>query len=738
MRARFLLLILLILFSSNTFAEEKNATESEKKEKSETKFEDIVITATRTEKDLASAPGSVNVVTKKDLEKRNIQTVDEALNTTAGVVDKRAWLGDRMSRVTVGGLPGQTRTLILLDGIALNSPYAGTVDLSGVAIEDMQKIEVVKGPFSSLYGGSAMGGVVNIITKMPDKREFTIKSGYGSAWSRGEAPNDLVTFYASGGDKIHDKLRLFLSYDYKHTNGYPSDLNIQSSKPAASITGWSSTKSVSGEARYLIGDKGSSEWQNDNIDFKLKYDFSETSNINLRFLRTTTDWSSDEPSTYLRDTSGNQVWSYGTVKEGSFLNTWGGSERNIYNMVFETELLQQAKVKLALGYIDQVKSWYVTPDSTSATLTGGPGKLTDTPTEAYSADLQTTIPLFNIHTLTVGGTFKSESVDSQETNLSSWQNEKSTTNLAYEAKGRDRTLAIFFQDEIRLLENLTAYIGGREDWWETYDGYVYQAGTAGYPKNYESHSASSFSPKGALVYKPFEQTTMRISAGKAFNSPTLYNLYKTWTTPKGVTYNSNPNLEPETSTSWNAGVDQGLWKGATVSAMYFENYIEDMIYQKTVSSTQKDMVNAGKGRSRGVELAAQQKFDIGLRLFANFTYTDSKITENDTNPASVGKQMTDLPRIMFNCGCDFEKGPVSASLLGRYMGKRYKNDDNSDSTSDVDGSYDSFFTADAKVSYKPVSWAEASFSVSNLLDREYYSNSPAPGRSWFLSLTLKY
>jgi iron complex outermembrane receptor protein len=702
------------------------------------KMDEIVVTATRTEKELADVPGSVNVVTQKDIEQRNINSADEALNTTAGVVDKRSGVRDAMSAVTVGGLPGAARTLILLDGLTMNSPYAGGIDLSGVAVGDVQRIEVVKGPFSSLYGGSAMGGVVNIITRMPDKREFTLKSGYGTAWSRGEAPNDLVSFYASGGDKIGEKLRLFLSYDYKNTNGYPADLNIQSSRPTAGITGWSATTDNTGAARYLIGNKGNDQWRNDNIDFKSRYDFSPTSKVNFRFLRATNEWSNDNPNTYLRNAAGNQVWSYGTVKEASFLKGAGGGERNMYSLGYETELPAQAKVKLALGYVDQAKSWSVTPDSASATRAGGPGKVSDSPTAAYSADLQATVPLFNIHILTIGGAFKAGSVNSQENNLAVWQNEKSTTGLTYQSKGRDRTSALFLEDEILLLEKLTAYIGARQDWWETYDGYVYQANTAGYPKNYDNRRDGSFSPKGALVYKPFEQTTLRASAGQAFRSPTLYDLYRTWTTASGVTYNSNPDLKPETATSWNAGVDQGLWKGARVTATWFENYISDMIYTKTVTSTIRDKVNAGKGKSRGVELEAEQRFDKWLRLFANFTYTDSSITENSASPASVGKDMIDIPRVMFNAGGALEIGPCGASLTGRYMGKRFANDDNSDKVSNVYGSYDAFFTADAKVSYKVTTWATASFSVANILDAEYYSYSVAPGRSWFLDLTLKF
>lgn len=735
---RFLFLVLLILFSSNTFAEEKSEADPEKKEKDLTKLEEIVVTATRTEKDLNSAPGSVNVVTKKDIEKRDIQTVDQALNTTSGVVVNRAAIRDTMSSLTVGGIPGQSRTLVMIDGIPINSPYSGGIDLTGIAVYDVDKIEVVKGPFSSLYGGSAMGGVVNIFTRMPEKREAIIKSGYGTAWHRGEAEKDLVTFYAGGGDKLFDKLRLFVSYDYKHTNGYPSTLNLQSSRPTAGITGWTQTTSNTGKTQYLIGNKGDEGWRNDNIAFKVGYDFTPTTKIMVQYRRSTFDYSNESPETYLRNAAGKEVWSYGSVKEGSFLSGAGGSIRNVYNADLETVLFERAKIKFSLGYFDQNTRWYVTPTSSSATQEGGPGKLSDSPTASYNADLQATIPVFNRNVLTVGGTFKGGWSDSQENSLTSWLDEGSKTALTYQAKGKDRTFAVFAQDEIQIFDNLTAYIGARQDWWETYDGYVYQSGTSGYTKSYDSRSDSSFSPKGALVYKPFKQTTLRTSAGQAFRSPTLYNLYRTWTTSSGVTYNSNPDLKPETSTSWNAGVEQGLWKGAGVSVMYFENYIKDMIYTKTVSATQKDTVNAGKGQSKGVELAIQQKLDIGLGFFANFTYTDSRITENEANPASVDKQMTDIPRIMFNAGCDFEKGPVSASLLGRYMGKRYSNDDNSDTVSSVYGSYDDFFTLDAKVSYKPVSWAETSFSVSNLLDREYYSSFPAPGRSWFLSLTLRY
>ena len=78
------------------------------------------------------------------------------------------------------GHAGPAATLVLLDGMPLNSAYTGNVQFGGLAPEDIRQIEVIRGPFSSLYGGYAMGGVVNILTKMPEKEEVTMKGAYGS------------------------------------------------------------------------------------------------------------------------------------------------------------------------------------------------------------------------------------------------------------------------------------------------------------------------------------------------------------------------------------------------------------------------------------------------------------------------------------------------------------------------------------------------------------------------------
>jgi len=149
-------------------------------------------------------------------------------------------------------------------------------------------------------------------------------------------------------------------------------------------------------------------------------------------------------------------------------------------------------------------------------------------------------------------------------------------------------------------------------------------------------------------------------------------------------------------------------------------------------------MNAARAESKGITLEIEQRFDKLLRLFANYTYTDARIKENSTNPASVDKRLTFMPDTMVNAGAECEVGPLRASLTGRYVGKRYSTDTNTDTVNNVYGSYDPFFTADAKASYKVTKFATVSFSVDNIAGESYFSSYIAPGRSWFGGLEVKF
>jgi iron complex outermembrane receptor protein len=708
----------------------------------EARLEQIVVTATRTEQDLATAPGSVAVVTREEMEKRQISTVDDAINMIPGVINTRGkGMMDRMSATTLRGIPGQSRTLMMVDGITLNNPYSGSFLSVGIAPGSLEQIEVVKGPASSLYGGYAMGGAINMITRMPDKQELTLAGGYGFALDSPNGMEKTRRVTTSYGDKYYHKIKLFLYNDYIATDGYRGDFNVQSSKPTTGISGWTATTDSSGATRYLLGDKGQNGTWQDNLTAKAELELSPVTRIKLTFLKSIGSYSYDNPATLLHNSSGTEAWFYGTVREASFLSGNGGSDQHLYGLGAETELAT-VKYKLNLSYLDQMTSWSTTPTSAAppngGTRNGGPGKLSDTPAAAFNADIQASIPVMNKHLLTIGGSYRTGWANSKEHALTNWQDENSKGALAYEAKGTDRTFALFAESEIVLLDKLTLFAGFRQDWWETFDGYANQIGSVGYPQNYDARSADAFSPKGALVYRPFDATTFKISGGKAFRAPTVYDLYRTWTGTTGITYAGNPNLKPETVLSWDASISQRFWKGSKFTATYFENYINDLIYSTSTTATWKDKANAGKAESKGVELEAEQKFDSLLRLYANYTYTDAMIRENSAVPATVGKRVTDVPEHMFNLGADLEYGSFGATATGRYVGKRYSSDTNTDTVNGVQGSLDPYFTADLKLRYRITPWATASLAVTNLFDEHYYSSSLAPGRSCYAELSFKF
>jgi iron complex outermembrane recepter protein len=129
-------------------------------------LEEVVVTATRTEKVLEDAPASVSVITQEDLAKQNVKTLDEALRVTPGLYAKRTkGMMDSTSSIAIRGFRGDQYTLVLIDGLPVNDAYTGGLEWGTLPITNIERIEVVRGPASALYGGNAMGGVINVITK---------------------------------------------------------------------------------------------------------------------------------------------------------------------------------------------------------------------------------------------------------------------------------------------------------------------------------------------------------------------------------------------------------------------------------------------------------------------------------------------------------------------------------------------------------------------------------------------
>ena len=144
-------------------------------------LDQMVVTATRTEKKIIDVPASVEVITAKDIEKSGAAYVDDALKKVTGIaVSRTGGLANSKPVVTLRGVKSGSDVLVLVDGQPMVNAYSGTVNWNDIPVESIEKIEVVKGPGSAIYGSNAMAGVINITTKDSEKMHAKTSLTYGT------------------------------------------------------------------------------------------------------------------------------------------------------------------------------------------------------------------------------------------------------------------------------------------------------------------------------------------------------------------------------------------------------------------------------------------------------------------------------------------------------------------------------------------------------------------------------
>lgn len=197
--------IVLFIFSTTLFAQQNQVVDSVKTEQ----LDEVIITATRTERLLSSLPLPITVITSEAIAKSGVSRLNEILNEQTGIIltpDESGFEGIQMQ-----GLDA-TYTMILIDGVPLVGRSSGVLDLSRIAVGNIDRIEIVKGASSALYGSEAMGGVINVITKKPKKDRFSGMLSYRYAtlntndinsdilWKKNKfSVNLFANFYSSDG-----------------------------------------------------------------------------------------------------------------------------------------------------------------------------------------------------------------------------------------------------------------------------------------------------------------------------------------------------------------------------------------------------------------------------------------------------------------------------------------------------------------------------------------------------------
>ena len=174
----FVLLMLFVLFMPGTVFGETEAAAPGKA----VTLDEVVVTATKTPEKRKDIPNAVIILDKKDLQASGAKTIGEWLANEPGIDWQHFGnYGGAYQEIQIRGMQGKG-TQVLMNGVNVNSPSFGYADVGKIPLDSIERIEVVKGSGSLLYGSGAMGGTVSIVTKRPkrDKMDLKIGAGYGS------------------------------------------------------------------------------------------------------------------------------------------------------------------------------------------------------------------------------------------------------------------------------------------------------------------------------------------------------------------------------------------------------------------------------------------------------------------------------------------------------------------------------------------------------------------------------
>lgn len=715
----------------------------------------VFVTAAKSSTEAEMVPAATSLITSAELEQRNTQTIDQAMaqapgmypNRSKGFMDTDPGFGMRGF-----GARNFSRVLVLLDGQPINNGYSSQIALTSLPVDEIDRIEVVRGPFSALYGGNAMGGVVHMLTKPVSRREVKLQGQVGS--------QNTTQYLLRYADRFWERLGVSFAYQRTQTGGYSVARVLQTATavPAAAGTVIATprrTLTPTGGTTYELGEQGDNWYNHHTYRTKADLALNSSTNLSLQYMYRDYRYGYDGTRSYALDPAGNPLfrgnvffqesgaWRRVTLNPSSFIPGSGVGQAHFGNATLLHSFDRHGSLRLAGGQSNSPVDYFTTSATgTPANGAGGPGTLGDRPNRSSYGEVQYTAPKLGRHFLLAGNeirVFGTEAYNDEVTDIAFPTN---VLRRSVYSAGRSVNNGLYLQDQFSLSDRLQITAGTRFDYWRNQDGASIDS--PGAPlKTYPTRSARYLSGKVASVYRVRTGTVLRASLANAFRAPNLVDLYRTtFSAQTQVLSLPNPDLNPERMWSAEGGFRQSAGRLAQFEASVYQNNINGLMYRFTDftrDSTGRTSIisNIGAARTRGLELAAEQKRGDLLRLRQSYTLTDAVIVDNPGAPATNGKRVALVPRSVASFQVFLNQPRWNAVLSGRYLGKMFTNDTNTDTTRGVQGAYDPFFDSDLTGNVLLTKRYEAFASVINLLDRRYYQFNRSPGRLLMVGFRIK-
>jgi iron complex outermembrane recepter protein len=626
-------------------------------------------TATRTDTPLRDVPQSIQVIPQQVIEDQGSNRLEDAVRNVSGVSTGDNF-GNTIDRFNIRGF---AQEIVLKDGFRQASFGQGLVNL-----EQLERIEVLKGPASVLYGNLEPGGVINLVTKKPLREPFSstnIELGnYGF----------FQTNFDFSGPVNTDKSLLYrLNTSFEAEDGWRDyDQNVSRVAIAPSLS-WQIGKNTNllVDFSYLneerpfdrglvaFGDEVAdipldrilqdpdAEADNEqlNASYQLEHKFSDNWRLRQSFRLLSSD------------TSDFKLDADSTDDSGILGRSWAANSDLIENYSLQANVVG----KFATGKIEHQLLFGV--DLDRATRVGRQRRLPEEPS----------FPI-NIFTLEAEPIIRPDLAD--------------LTLLSRDENTRSDLLGIYLQDQITLLNELKLLVGGRVD--------VFEQKAIDFTTNTTTQqTGEKFSPRVGLVYQPSQQISFYTSYSQSFN-PDEFSI-----TVDGTF------VEPSTGEQFEVGVKGEFWDGRLST-----NLAAYQINKNNIGTTDPDnpdfSIAVGEARSRGIELDVAGEILPGWNVIAAYAYTDAEITQD--NFYEVGNRLSNVPENSFSLwtSYEFQKGFLEGFGVGTgvfYVGDRQGDFDNS-------FTLPSYTRTDAVLFYRQNNW-EASLNFQNLFDVDYIKSS---------------
>ncbi|WP_282039409.1 TonB-dependent receptor domain-containing protein [Halomonas alimentaria] len=648
-------------------------------------LDDIVVTAAGYEQALAEAPASISVISREELEERRVTSIADALRDVEGV-DVGGQVGKTGGRnISIRGMPSDY-TLILIDGRRQNT--AGSVTPNGFGetatsfmppVSAIERIEVIRGPMSTLYGSDAMGGVINIITRK-----------VGDEWSGSVQAENTFNEHDEFGDSRETSL-------YASGPLIEETLGLQVRGRFHERDASRLTYTEADGTEVPVSQRGPSPVEGDIYSLGAKLTLTPHEDHEL--------WLDGETS---RQRFNNDDCQLGTLDGRTRSCEPAPGEANGYS-----DELRFERNQLAIGHTGRFASGTLesslmrnTTETTGRTIPGTQGQ----PYEGFPGivggddrelettntvlDSKFTMPLGD-HMATIGG---------------QWMDSELTDGLATEAFSQT-TWALFAEDEWWLAEDWALTLGGR----------------------YDHHDAfgSQFSPRGYLVWSASDDWTLKGGMSRGYKTPSLNDLHDgvNGVTGQGTILTiGNPDLQPEKSTSSELAAQYDNGEGFMASATLFHNRFDDKIAAGpdiTISGdpgipdgTYSQDINIDEAETQGIELSTRIQLSERVNLSANYTYTDSEQKSGEQQ----GEPLTDTPEHAVNGTLRWQTTErLSTWLSGEYRSERYRNRERVRGAASYDdlGDFESYALFHLGGSYRVSDAFTVSATVQNLFDKDF-------------------